>query len=169
MSYTGEIRIFAGPFPPLYWEFCHGQSMQIAEYETLFNLIGTTYGGDGEETFNLPNLRSRVPVHQGNSPMGTTYQLGEAAGVEVASVTLQQLPTHSHRLLASTASGTDAGPGGRVLAAPPGSTPFTRADPDVAMQTGVVQPLGGSQPHENMQPFLVVNFIIMMSGTFPSP
>src|SRR6185295_13160222 len=113
--YVGEIRLFAGNFPPVGWMFCDGQSLPISENETLFQLIGTTYGGDGESTFALPNLQSRVPVHMGTGSSGTSYQIGEQAGVESVTLTTQQIPSHSHAFLASTSTGTQSSPGGNML------------------------------------------------------
>src|SRR3954452_22737609 len=104
--YVGELRMFAGNFAPAGWMFCEGATLPISEYETLFNLIGTTYGGDGQSTFNLPNLASRVPMHFGTGPGGITYQIGEMGGVEQVTLTSQQIPIHTHSLLGSTNTGT---------------------------------------------------------------
>src|SRR5205814_7969235 len=115
--YVGEIRIFAGNFAPAGWMFCEGQLLPISEHETLFQLIGTTYGGDGQPTFNLPDLRGRIPLHQGtSSSSGTTYQLAEQGGVETVTLTTQQIPQHNNSLIATTATGTGANPGGNLLA-----------------------------------------------------
>src|ERR1044071_3482661 len=114
--YVGEIRMFAGNFAPNGWMFCEGQQLAISENDVLFQLIGTTYGGDGQETFNLPNLASRVPIHMGTGPDGTTYQIGEMAGVESVTLTTQQIPNHTHAFTGSTANGTIVNPGGSVLA-----------------------------------------------------
>src|SRR3982750_2049311 len=114
--YVGEIRMFAGNFPPNGWMFCEGAALAISENDVLFQLIGTTYGGDGEETFNLPNLASRVPIHMGTGPDGTTYQLGEMAGTEQESLTTQQIPNHSHPLTVTTSAGNVQPPGGAILA-----------------------------------------------------
>ncbi len=103
--YIGEIRMFAGNFAPVGWMFCEGQTLPISENDALFTLIGTTYGGDGQETFNLPNLASRVPIHMGTGPDGTTYQIGEMAGTEQETLTTQQIPIHNHQLMASTGPG----------------------------------------------------------------
>src|SRR6476619_3799595 len=108
--YVGEIRMFAGNFPPNGWMFCEGATLPISENQTLFQLIGTTYGGDGQETFNLPNLASRIPIHMGTGPDGTTYQIGEMAGTEQETLTVQQIPTHSHGLLAASAIGAQPTP-----------------------------------------------------------
>jgi microcystin-dependent protein len=167
--YVGEIRLFAGNFAPVGWMFCEGQTLPISENEVLFQLIGTTYGGDGEETFNLPNLASRVPVHMGTGPDGTTYQIGEMAGTEQETLTVQQIPNHTHPLTASTTPGTQANPSGAVLAQTPASiTPYIEDTPSVSMAAGAIGGAGGSQPHENTQPFLCINFIISLFGVFPS-
>src|SRR5919199_3172173 len=112
MPYVGEIRMFAGNFAPAGWMFCEGQTLPISENEILFTLIGTTYGGDGQETFNLPNLPRRVPHHMGTGPDGTTYQLGEMAGTEQETLTTQQIPTHTHPLTVSSAVGQGTNPSG---------------------------------------------------------
>src|SRR5690242_6047731 len=112
--YVGEVRMFAGNFAPAGWMFCSGQLLPISEYETLFNLIGTTYGGDGQSTFQLPDLQSRVPIHQGTSPQGTNRVIGETGGVEEVTLTVQQIPQHTHAFMASTQTGTDSSPHGRV-------------------------------------------------------
>lgn len=167
--YVGEVRMFAGSFAPQGWMFCNGQSLAIAENETLFQLLGTTYGGDGEETFNLPNLQSRVPLHMGTGPDGTTYPLAQMAGTEKETLTVQQIPIHSHQLVASAANGSQTNPGGSVPAASPGSVfPYIEDPPGVSMSPQAIAPVGGSQPHENVQPFMCINYIISMFGIFPS-
>jgi microcystin-dependent protein len=167
--YVGEIRMFAGNFPPVGWMFCQGQQMSISENDVLFQLIGTTYGGDGEESFNLPNLASRVPMHMGTGPDGTTYQIGEMAGTEQETLSIQQIPNHTHPLTASLATGTLTTPGGNVLAQTPGGVkPYIEQDADTNMSAQAITPAGGSQPHENTQPFLCINFIISLFGIFPS-
>lgn len=167
--YVGEIRMIAFSFPPVGWMFCQGQQLPIAENEVLFQLIGTTYGGDGEETFNLPNLASRVPLHMGTGPDGTTYQIGELAGTESETLTVQQIPNHTHPFTANISNGTASNPDGAVFSAGASSLQTmvvgTGSDP---MNPNSVTPVGGSQPHENMQPFLVINFIISLFGVFPS-
>jgi microcystin-dependent protein len=169
MPYVGEIRMFAGNFAPNGWMFCEGQTLPISENEVLFQLIGTTYGGDGEETFNLPNLASRVPIHMGTGPGGTTYQIGEMAGTEQETLTVQQIPHHTHPFTASTANGTATNPGGSVLAASASSVqPMLVGPGSTAMNASMITPAGGSQPHENTQPFLCINFIISLFGVFPS-
>jgi microcystin-dependent protein len=169
-AYVGEIRLFAGNFAPAGWAFCDGQLMPISENETLFNLIGTTYGGDGQQTFALPNLQSRVPIHAGTGASGTTYQLGEMAGVESVTLTTQQIPSHSHPLMgsSSTASSTDpvGNVGARVTAA--AVFPYGSDNPSQVLSPQAMGPHGGSQPHENTQPFLCINFIISLFGVFPT-
>ena len=170
--YVGEIRMFGGSFAPAGWMFCEGQLLPISENETLFYLIGTTYGGDGESTFALPNMASRVPVHMGNGPGGTNYALAQMAGTEQETLTVQQIPTHSHPLLAST-SAAQLSPTGAVPTVPSGGQglrPYNNvATPNTTLNPSSVVPTGGSQPHTNTQPFLCVSFIISLFGIFPSP
>ncbi|HEX9375503.1 MAG TPA: tail fiber protein [Actinomycetota bacterium] len=167
--YTGEIRMFGGNFAPQGWALCNGQPMPISENEVLFTLIGTTYGGDGQVTFNLPNLQSRVPLHQGTGPGGSTYTLGEQAGVEQVTVTVQQTPSHTHPVIATTNIATATGPGGNVLAQSSVARMYIQDQTDTQMAATSIGPTGGSQPHENIQPYLTVNFIICLFGTFPQP
>ena len=162
--YIGEIRMFAGNFPPAGWMFCEGQLLPISENETLFQLIGTTYGGDGQSTFALPDLRGRVPIHQGNG-----FILAETGGVEEVTLTSQQIPSHSHALLASTAVGSAPGPAGNVLAASGSANVYRPGPASAAMASQSVAPTGGSQPHSNMQPYLCLSHIISLYGIFPSP
>lgn len=162
--YIGEIRLFAGNFEPNGWMFCDGRVMDIATYDVLFNLIGTTYGGDGVSTYNLPDLRGRVPIHQGNG-----YTMGEAAGTESVTVTTQQMPAHSHVPAADAQAGTSADPVGHLWANSGGAVAYSHDAGGPGMAPGAMLGAGGSQPHENMQPFLCVNFIIALFGIFPSP
>jgi microcystin-dependent protein len=166
--YVGEIRMFAGNFAPNGWMFCEGQTLPIAENEVLFQLIGTTYGGDGEETFNLPPLASRVPIHMGTGPDGTTYQIGETAGTEQETLTVQQIPAHTHPLTASTGPGGANTPENNVTAEQPNISLYIEDAPSSPLAAVTVGPAGGSQPHENAQPFLCINFIISLFGVFPS-
>ena len=162
--YVGEIRMFGGNFAPAGWMFCEGQLLPISEYETLFNLIGTTYGGDGASTFALPDLRGRIPIHQGNG-----FILAETGGVETVTLTVQQIPAHSHPLLASTAIPTTATPANNVTGQAATKVYRSSGSPTVALAPGSISPVGGSQPHENRQPYLCVSFIISLFGIFPSP
>ncbi len=166
--YVGEIRMFAGNFAPNGWMLCQGQTLPISENETLFNLIGTTYGGDGQETFNLPNLASRIPIHMGTGPSGTTYQIGEMAGTEQETLTAQQIPNHTHSFQASSAPGTQNSPANNVVASSPSVTLFIQDVTDSNLNANAVMPAGGSQPHENTQPFLCINFIISLFGVYPA-
>jgi microcystin-dependent protein len=162
--YVGEIRIFAGNFAPAGWMFCEGQLLPISQNETLFQLIGTTYGGDGQSTFALPDLRGRLPLHQGNG-----FILAETGGAEQVTLTTQQIPAHAHPLTATTAVGTAASPQGSVLAASGSSNVYRQGPGAVALSNQTVGPIGGSQPHTNLQPYLCVDFIISLFGIFPSP
>jgi microcystin-dependent protein len=166
--YVGEIRMFAGNFAPAGWMFCEGQTLPISENETLFNLIGTTYGGDGQETFDLPNLASRVPIHMGTGPDGTTYQIGEMAGTEQETLSVQQIPSHTHPLTASTAIAGQANAAGNTFAQSSSIDWYIQDTPSVTMSPNAIGPAGGSQPHENTQPFLCINFIISLFGVFPT-
>lgn len=165
--YLGEIRLFAGNYPPVGWLFCQGQALPIGEYDTLFNLIGTTYGGDGVNYFNLPNLASRVPFHVGQSAGGSYFALGQVGGVEQVTLTAVQAANHNHPLACSAAGGSGNAPGGAVLAST--SAPlYTTLPPDGAMAPQSVGPAGGGLPHENRPPFLVLSFIIAVQGIFPT-
>jgi microcystin-dependent protein len=165
--FIGEIRIFAGSFAPVGWEFCDGQPVPISENEALFQLIGTTYGGDGESTFNLPNLQSRIPIHQGQGGGLTNRVLGELAGVESVTLSSTQMPSHNHALLASQNVGADANPQNQLLAAGTNVQFFRAIAPNAPMANTIISPAGGSQPHENLMPYLCVNYIISMFGLFP--
>src|SRR5258705_1320097 len=163
--FVGEIRMFGGNFAPQGWAFCNGQIMAIAENDTLFNLIGTTYGGDGQETFALPNLQSRVPMHAGNS-----FVLGESGGVESVTLTTNQIPIHAHNAVCNKEAGSTADPANQFWAANSNTAVpvYTATDPDNSMNPGAMTAVGGSQPHDNMIPFLAINFIISLFGVFPS-
>jgi microcystin-dependent protein len=160
--YIGEIRMFAGNFAPVGWMFCDGQLLPISENETLFALIGTTYGGDGESTFALPNLQSRVPIHQ-----GPNNSLATSGGVEEVTLTVNQIPSHNHAFLAFDATSNSPNPAGSLIGRSTQVDAFFDVNPTVAMNAGMVGSVGGSQPHENMQPFLCVNYIISLFGIFP--
>lgn len=167
--FVGEIRMFGGNFAPAGWAFCDGQLMPISENEVLFQLIGTTYGGDGESTFAMPNLQSRLPMHAGTGASGTTYQLGEQAGVESVTLTANQTPTHTHQMLSSSNIAQDTNPMGKVVGQTGGGTLlYIQDNPDTNMFAQTVTSIGGNQPHENLQPYLCVNFIISLFGIFPT-
>ena len=166
--YIGEIRIFAGNFPPVGWMFCEGQLISIAENEALFNLIGTTYGGDGQETFGLPDLRGRIPVHMGTN-QGNTFVLGQMSGTETVTLVVNQIPLHTHAALGSGDNGQQSNPANLMPARVTGNDIYGFDTPYVNMANNMIAPVGGSQPHENMQPFLCVSFIISLYGIYPSP
>src|SRR3712207_151905 len=162
--YVGEIRMFAGNFAPAGWMFCEGQLLPISENETLFQLIGTTYGGDGESTFALPDLRGRIPIHQGNG-----FILAETGGAEEITLTVSQIPAHSHPLLASSTIGALPTGQANVLAKTTNIDLYSGDVADTPLSPVAVMPTGGSQPHTNFQPYLCVDFIISLFGIFPSP
>lgn len=164
--YIGEIRLFAGNTPPYGWLFCQGQLLDPNDdnYFALYNLIGTTYGGDGQFTFALPDLRSRTPMH-----VGTGYVQGQMAGVEEVTLASSQLPVHTHSLAASVASGNTPDPAARIPARNAAGSPVYTAAPDTNLAPTALQLAGGSQPHTNMQPWLGMNFMIAWSGVYPSP
>jgi microcystin-dependent protein len=161
--YVGEIRMFAGNFAPAGWMFCEGQLLPISENETLFQLIGTTYGGDGESTFALPDLRGRIPIHQGNG-----FILAETGGVEEVTLTVNQIPSHSHPMLSTNDLSTSTTPLQHVLCQSANKN-FRSGNPSVFLSPQAISPVGGSQPHTNFQPYLCIDFIISLFGIFPSP
>jgi microcystin-dependent protein len=160
--FIGEIRMFGGSFAPAGWAFCDGQLMPISQNDALFTLIGTTYGGDGQETFGLPNLQSRIPMHAGNG-----FILAEAAGVESVTLTTQQIPLHNHPPMALTTPGSNGSPQNGIWAQSQSGN-YALSAPSVAM-AGPSAITGGSQPHDNMVPYLVISFILSLFGIFPPP
>jgi microcystin-dependent protein len=168
--YVGEIRIFAGNFAPVGWALCNGQVVPISENPTLFQLIGTTYGGDGQSTFNLPNLQSRVPIHQGTDPHGNNYPLGQAAGTETVTLTTAQIPQHSHAAVVSAGGNTDTPVNNYPGADPQGADAQWKANTqaNATMNGNAIATAGGSQPHTNIQPYLAINYIISLFGIFPT-
>lgn len=171
--YVGEIRMFAGSFNPNGWAICAGQLMPISENETLFQLIGTTYGGDGQETFALPDLQGRVPVHTGGNQ---GYVIGEAGGVESVTLSANQIPVHTHapQVASGGAGGNSAVATASTVLADASSTTtnvyktFNAADAQVALNAGTIQSAGGSQPHDNFQPTLAITYIISLYGIYPT-
>jgi len=162
--YVGEIRMFGGNFAPAGWMFCEGQLLPISENETLFNLIGTTYGGDGQSTFALPDLRGRLPIHQGNG-----FILAETGGAEEITLSVNQIPAHSHPLLATLSPGDINIPGGNLTGESAAVKIYVADVAGGQLAPAVITPVGGSQPHTNFQPYLCVDFIISLFGVFPSP
>jgi len=154
-------------FAPLGWALCNGALVAISENPALFNLIGTIYGGDGQNTFALPNLLSRMPMHMGTGG-GGTYVLGQRAGEQQVTLITAQLPTHSHLPVANSATGTKTSPAGSVWAAA-NDLPYSNHPPAAAMAPQAVQNAGGSLPHDNMPPYQAINFVISLYGVYPSP
>lgn len=167
--YVGEIRMFGGNFAPAGWMFCSGQLLPISENETLFNLIGTTYGGDGQETFGLPDMQGRVPIHQGTGL--STYVLAQTGGVESVTITTNTMPVHNHPMQA-TNNGAQLSPANATMAKPRGSQSglrtYSAAVPNTTLHPQSISAAGGSQPHDNFMPTLAVSFIISLFGIFPS-
>jgi microcystin-dependent protein len=175
--FVGELRMFGGSFAPAGWMMCDGQLLPISEYDTLFNLIGTTYGGDGQSTFGLPDLRGRLPLHMGTGSSGTNYQLASTGGVETVMLTQNQIPNHTHPIIADNNHATTGAPDNAYYAAAAPNAIFSVPNdpnnpsaPNYQNFKAQILPVqGGSQPHENLQPFLAVTFIISLFGLYPSP
>jgi microcystin-dependent protein len=168
--FVGEIRMFGGNFPPSGWALCNGQLLSIAQNEALFNLIGTTYGGDGQSTFQLPDLRGRVPIHQGQGLGLSSYVMGQIGGAETVTLTASQMPAHSHQFVASTSNVLDT-PAGDVLSSPPpasGVELYAEGSPNGLLNPNSNIASGESQAHSNLMPYLTTNFIISLFGIFPS-
>lgn len=168
--FVGEIRMFGGNFAPAGWNFCDGSLLAISQYDALFNLIGTTYGGDGQSTFAVPDLRGRLPLHMGTASSGTTYVMGESGGVENVTLTVQTIPQHSHAFIASTQTATGQNPQGNILDQTSGTIALyiDGQPPDGPMASGMLTNTGGNLPHSNLQPLLSVTFIISLFGIYPS-
>jgi microcystin-dependent protein len=163
--FIGEVRAVGFTFAPVSWATCNGALQSIAENSTLFNLIGTTYGGDGQSTFALPDLQSRIPVHQGSNGV-STYVIGATGGVENVALTVNQFPTHTHQLLGSSADAGTNVPTCNTLGSSVGI--YTAGAPAIAMNNAMIGSSGGGQPHNNLQPYLVLNWIIALFGIYPS-
>ncbi|MDQ6616775.1 MAG: tail fiber protein [Actinomycetota bacterium] len=163
--YVGEIRMFGGNFAPAGWMFCEGQLLPISENETLFNLIGTTYGGDGQSTFALPDLRGRLPVHLGNG-----FTLAQTGGAENVTVSTNQMPAHAHGFLGTANTATATTPAGNMLAASTGAavSPYGTDAPLTTLSPQSTTSIGGTQPHSNFQPYLCVSFILSLYGIYPT-
>jgi len=166
--YVGEIRMFGGNFAPAGWAFCNGATLPISEYDTLFNLIGTTYGGDGQSTFQLPDLQGRLPIHQGTGGGLGTYTIGQAAGIESVTLNTNQIPSHNHLAMVSTTAATASSPQGNVIANGTANL-FLRDVISDTMNANSVGISGGSQPHTNTMPYLCISYIISLYGIYPSP
>jgi microcystin-dependent protein len=163
-SYVGEVRLVGFNFAPVGWAFCNGAVLSISEYSVLFALIGTTYGGDGQSTFNLPNLQGRIPIHQGSSG-ASSYVMGQTGGAESVTLTLNQYPSHTHNLMVSQGAAGSSTAGNSTLGTGPNA--YSTQAPTGAMNAAMVGASGSSGPHENRQPYLVLNWIISLFGIFP--
>lgn len=165
--YVGEIRMVGFNFAPRGWAFCNGALQSIAQNEALYALIGTTYGGDGVSTFALPNLQSRVPIHMGTAVGGLTYVLGQAAGTEIVTLTTSQLPSHNHPWLATKSAAQSLTPVNNALATPTANA-YSAGPSDCQLAPTAIGGAGGNQPHDNIMPYLTLNFIIALEGVFPT-
>ncbi len=164
--YVGEVRLVGFNFAPDGWAFCNGQLLSISQYGVLYNLIGTTYGGDGQSTFGLPNLQGRIPIHQGTLQGGGTYVLGQPGGVETVTVQLAQYPSHSHSIMGTSNSGSSNSQSNNTVG---GISAYTPDAPITAMNGAMIGYSGSSGPHNNVQPYQVLNWIISLFGVYPSP
>jgi microcystin-dependent protein len=167
--YIGEIKLFGGNFAPQGWAFCDGSLLQISDYDALFSLIGTTYGGDGQTTFALPDLRGRLPIHQGQSPGTSNRVLGQPGGSESVTLLTAQLPSHNHTALANSSAGNADTPAGTYWSGSATTPQFVPGDQaNTNMNSAAIGSSGQNQPHDNMQPFLAVSFIIALVGIYPT-
>jgi microcystin-dependent protein len=167
--YLGQVKVVAFNFSPRGYAFCNGQILPINQNQALFSLLGTTYGGNGQTTFALPNLQSRTPIHSGQLIGGGNYALGQTGGEETHTLISSEMPTHTHELPGVNLPATAGGPGANAKFANAATNPYRTGSAAVApMSAGSVAPTGGSQPHENRQPYLAINFIIALQGVFPS-
>jgi len=171
--FVGEIKMFAGNFAPRSWALCDGQLVAITQNEALFSLLGTIYGGDGRTTFGLPDMRGRIPLHQGRGPGLTDRRIGAKFGSENETLTVNNLPSHNHNLHASNNTADAGYPAGAVVANTGADAMYYKPamnplDPDTAFPVGTLSNTGSSQSHSNIMPFQCINFIIALFGTFPS-
>ncbi|MDJ0705573.1 MAG: tail fiber protein [Leptolyngbyaceae cyanobacterium MO_188.B28] len=168
--FLGEIRMFAGNFAPRSWSFCNGQLLATSQNDALFSLLGTIYGGDGRTTFGLPDLRGRLPIHQGTGAGLSSRRIGSRGGAETETLAINQMPSHTHILQGSDNNASSDNPSGAVLAKR--TVDFYKKNPDqskvIDFPSTVVESTGGGQPHSNMQPYLGINFIICLAGIYPS-
>jgi microcystin-dependent protein len=165
--FLGEIIIFAGNFAPRNWALCDGQLLAINQNQSLFSILGTTYGGDGRTTFALPDMRGRVPIHAGSGPGLTPRSLGEKSGQETVALNSNQMPQHKHMAQGYSGRGNEEGPGNTVWAKKSRDDDYSSNAPDVQMNANAISNTGGNQAHNNMPPFIAVNYIIAVQGTFP--
>ena len=167
--FVAEIRMFAGNFAPRGWALCNGQILPISQNTALFSLLGTTYGGNGQSTFALPDLQGRAPMHAGSGPGLSPHFLGEEAGVDSVTLLTSEMPSHSHLLLGTNARAGVGSPDGNTLNRSVGENAYqtTSTSSLVAMAPAMVAPVGGNLPHNNRQPYLTVTFIIALQGIYP--
>ncbi len=166
--FVGEVRMFAGNFAPRGWAFCDGQLLAVSQNDALFSLLGTIYGGDGRTTFGLPDLRGRIPIHAGSGPGLSPRRLGAKGGAEKVTLTVNQLPSHTHSERASNSPGTSSSPANNTLSNNLTAETFTTDISRVNMSSSAITNTGGSRSHTNLQPFLCVHFIIALVGIYPS-
>jgi microcystin-dependent protein len=166
--FLGEIRLVGFNFAPVGWHICDGSLLSIGSFSALFALIGTNYGGDGKANFALPDLRGRTPIHFGGDRFGNTYVIGQQTGAETVPLTQNTFPGHNHPFQGTTTAGDVANPNGHVLAHSASAHYAAPSNPTVALNPASVQPTGGGQPHDNLQPFLALNYCIALQGVFPS-
>lgn len=166
--FVGEIRMFAGNFAPRGWAFCDGQLLAVSQNDALFSLLGTIYGGDGRTTFGLPDLRGRVPLHAGDGPGLSPRRLGAKGGAEKVTLTVNQMPSHDHKVSVSSAGGIESNARGEYLANSPNVSMWRAATPDESMNAESISDVGGSRSHTNVAPFLCVHFIMALVGIYPS-
>jgi microcystin-dependent protein len=166
--YIGQIMLFAGTFAPVGWQLCDGSLLPISQYDVLFALIGTTYGGDGQTTFAVPDLRSRVPVHQGQGQGLSNQIIGQVSGVENITLIATQIPLHTHALQVSSAAATTGTPSSGVTLGAAAEELYSTDSPNSTLNAGTITSVGGNQPHTNIQPYLALNFVIAYEGIFPT-
>lgn len=166
--YLGEIRMFGGNYAPAGWALCDGRLLAISENDALFALIGTAYGGDGETTFALPDLRGRLPVNQGQGPDGTSYPIGARGGAETVTLRTDDLPSHRHMIVGDGGDADQESPADHVLARSNTVNAYIARNPNQSLNADALAPIGGGQPHDNMQPYRCVTFIISLGGIWPS-
>ena len=165
--YIGEVRIFAGTYAPEGWLFCQGQMLPVAQYQALFAVISITYGGDGKKTFALPDLKGRAPISQGQGKGLSMYGLGKAGGESAVSLSVPQIPTHNHLAKGTNTPATNSSPANGVWARSSGTNLYAD-NPKEPLNANALLSAGNSQPHNNMQPYLGINFIIAFEGEFPT-
>lgn len=166
--FVGEIRMFAGNFAPRGWAFCDGQLLAVSQNDALFSLLGTIYGGDGRTTFGLPDLRGRIPIHAGSGPGLSPRRLGAKAGAEKVTLTVNQMPSHTHNFQASTNFADETAPEGNVLAQQSAAQLYFSGSPTINLAPQSIDNIGGSRSHTNLQPFLCIHYIIALFGIYPS-